>query len=136
MTCCSDESRPPSAKVEEDHKPPEKRQRTDSAPDSLLEEGQIFFIYRPRVGVEEAKSLTDVQRFYLILQPDKGTKKRLIVIGKKKIPAKRERFFGFVEAVSESIEELTGGMGPVERETKTQGTRRTEPARIAGQGIN
>lgn len=114
----------------------EKRQKTDtgSAPKGVLEDGQVYFLYRPRVGMEEVQSLSDVQRFYFVLNPDKTAKKRLIVVGKKRLPAPRERYFGFVEAVSDKVEDLTGEMGPNDYETRTQGQRHTEAARIVGQG--
>ena len=34
-----------------------------------VEEGTIYFLYRPRVGFEEVQSLSDVQRFYLVGAP-------------------------------------------------------------------
>ena len=36
----------------------------------VLERGDIFFFYRPRVGVEQVRSLDDVQRFFVVLRPD------------------------------------------------------------------
>ena len=59
----------------------------------------------------------------------------MIPIGKKKIPAKRERFFGFVLKTADSLESLTEDMGYEQHETKTAGTRSTEAARIAGEGM-
>jgi hypothetical protein len=126
------------AKPEETEQPPAKRQKAegeDNVPKDVVEEGLIYFFYRPRVAIEEAHSLNDVQRFYMVLSPDrKGALKRLIVIAKKKLPANKERFFGFVGAVGKDLEGLTSGLGPQDRETKTQGTRHTEPARVVGKG--
>jgi hypothetical protein len=36
----------------------------------ILEQGDVFFFYRPRVGVEEVRGLDDVQRFFCMLEPD------------------------------------------------------------------
>ena len=36
---------------------------------TTLERGDIFF-YRPRVGIDEVRSLEDVQRFFFVLHPD------------------------------------------------------------------
>ncbi|KAK3015909.1 hypothetical protein RJ639_007645, partial [Escallonia herrerae] len=36
------------------------------------ERGEIFFFYRPKVDKEEAHSLDDVQRFYIVLRPESG----------------------------------------------------------------
>ena len=48
--------------------PEKKKQEVSLADDdtSVVEDGKIFFLYRPRVGFTEAKSLSDVQRFYLV----------------------------------------------------------------------
>jgi hypothetical protein len=35
----------------------------------VLEQGDIFFCYRPKIDVERAGGLADVQRFCLILKP-------------------------------------------------------------------
>ena len=69
-----------------------------------------------------------------VLDPEKTGKKRLIPIGKKKVPALKERFFGFVQAVSDNVEDLTGGMGKESHDTATSGTRTTQAARVAAEG--
>ena len=66
---------------------------------------------RPRVGLEDAQSVSDVQRLYMILAPtarpageaggpaaDVKPKARLIIIAKKVLPdaARHDRFMGFV----------------------------------------
>lgn len=76
----------------------------------VLETGHIYFLYRPNVRTEEVESLDDVQRMFMILKPTEGGgKNRLIVVGKKKLPAvhERNRFWSFVEATADSIGELT-----------------------------
>jgi hypothetical protein len=37
----------------------------------VLEQGDVFFFYRPRVGVEEVRRLDDVQRFFVVLEPER-----------------------------------------------------------------
>ncbi|PRW45162.1 hypothetical protein C2E21_6125 [Chlorella sorokiniana] len=102
----------------------------------ILEQGRVTFL--SKVGMEEVESLQDVQRFFMLLQPASGSggKSRLCVLGKKRLPSARrhERFFGFVEAVADSSEELVQGLGPQQYETKTRGTRHLEAARAVGQG--
>ncbi|CAI0442066.1 unnamed protein product [Linum tenue] len=49
----------------------EKKTRPDS-PVEILERGEIFFFYRPRVNREEAHSLDDVQRLFIVLRPESG----------------------------------------------------------------
>lgn len=43
-----------------------------------------------------------------------------------------QRFFGFIEASGESVEELTKGLGPQEYDTKTRGTRHLAAGRRGG----
>lgn len=38
----------------------------------MQERGEIFFFYRPKIGKEEADSVDDVQRLYLVLRPESG----------------------------------------------------------------
>ncbi|GJP54337.1 hypothetical protein CLOM_g13438 [Closterium sp. NIES-68] len=41
----------------------------ESKPYRVLERGDIFFFYRPKVNREEAHSVDEVQRFYMLLRP-------------------------------------------------------------------
>lgn len=45
---------------------PEPKKQETSSPEEVVEDGKIYFLYRPRVGFKEAKSLSDVQRFFLV----------------------------------------------------------------------
>lgn len=36
----------------------------------ILEQGDIFFFYRPKVDSKEIKSIDDVRRFYMVLCPE------------------------------------------------------------------
>ena len=38
-------------------------------PEGAIERGHIYFFYRPKVQLEEARSFDDVQRFYILLVP-------------------------------------------------------------------
>ncbi|KAJ0084716.1 hypothetical protein Patl1_30294 [Pistacia atlantica] len=40
----------------------------------IQERGEIFFFYRPKVDKQEAHSVNDVQRLYLVLRPESGEK--------------------------------------------------------------
>ncbi|KAK9814066.1 hypothetical protein WJX72_000207 [[Myrmecia] bisecta] len=104
---------------------------------SVIEEGRIYFFYRPRVAVEHPHSVDDIQRFYIIMSPVSRPKAphRLLVVGKKRLPEKHERFIGFVEAAADHMDELTAGLGVKEYDTATRGHRVTPAARIAGGGV-
>jgi len=73
----------------------------------LVEEGRIYFLYRPRVNVDHPTSLNDIQRFFMIMAPTNRPKApfRLHIIGKKRlpIPDKHERFFCFTEATAGKV---------------------------------
>ena len=68
----------------------------------ILEQGDIFFFYRPKVSSNEIKSIDDVRRFYMVLCPEDeqkiidntNTKEkkiyRLFIIGKKSLPEIRK----------------------------------------------
>src|SRR3954453_21123260 len=65
----------------------------------IIEQGDIFFFYRPKVDTEEVKAIEDVQRFYMVTHAEekkenrnnnKKKKKdeiyRLFLIGQKQLP--------------------------------------------------
>ncbi|CAN1306161.1 hypothetical protein LINPERPRIM_LOCUS26728 [Linum perenne] len=45
---------------------------SDSHAVEILERGEIYFFYRPKVNREEAHSPDDVQRLYIVLRPESG----------------------------------------------------------------
>lgn len=63
----------------------------------IVERGDIFFLYRPRVGETDPESLSDVQRFFVVLRPEHAKKVRLLVVGRKRLPDahEHERKLGF-----------------------------------------
>ena len=53
----------------------------------IVEQGDIFFFYRPKVGTEEVSNIGDIQRFYMVTVPEtKDRKYRLFVLGRKQLP--------------------------------------------------
>lgn len=117
----------------------------------MLEKGHIYFFYRPTVGEEEVHGFQEVQRLYIVLVPqghiwhkgestahgEKRTKKRIIVVPKKKLPSTggHERFWAFVEKVSESVDEVHQELDEKDYETKTRGFRFVAGARPCGEGV-
>ena len=52
-----------------------------------LEKGDIYFFYRPKVETEEVHGRAEVQRFYMVLAPERPRRRyRLFVVGRKKLP--------------------------------------------------
>jgi hypothetical protein len=67
------------------------RSSTTSTPQStILEQGDIFFFYRPKVRSEKVDNIEDVRRFFVVLAPESNNLYRLLVIGKKSLPEIRE----------------------------------------------
>jgi hypothetical protein len=103
----------------------------------LLERGDIYFLYRPRVGTDEVRSLKQVERFYILLKPWRTHKYRLIIVGRKRLPDPddHDRFWAFVYRVFHDRNSLSKELGAQEYVTKTRGMRRVGPARPAAEGI-
>lgn len=104
---------------------------------SILEEGDIFFLYRPKVDVEHPGGLDDLQHLYVALRPrGRAANVRLLVIGKKRLPTlgDRDRNWGFVEAVAPAAE-IEAPLREQTYDTKTRGERTQGPARPAGEGV-
>jgi hypothetical protein len=63
---------------------------TPTTQSTILEQGDIFFFYRPKVRSEKVESINDVRRFFVVLAPESKNLYRLLVIGKKSLPEIRE----------------------------------------------
>lgn len=102
----------------------------------VVEKGDIYFFVRPDVDKQEVKGPGDIQRFYIVMNPDDGTKFREIVVGQKKLPGIREnqKYFAFVDHVYKNVEDLREELGGKEYGTKTRGEQKEMPARAAGEG--
>lgn len=104
----------------------------------VLERGNIYFFYRPRVEQVSAQSIEEIQRFFIILSPHGRRRYRLIVVGRKKLPeveSHRDRGWGFVGKVSQRAEDIENDLAAVEYSTRTSGERHLAPARPAGEGV-
>jgi hypothetical protein len=103
----------------------------------VLERGDIFFLYRPRVDEEQPSGLADVQRFYIVLRPESAAKFRLLVVGRKRLPdvGEHERTWGFVSLVTDSAEAVEKELREATYETKTRGERHLPAVRPAGEGV-
>lgn len=102
----------------------------------ILEDGDIYFLYRPRVAEERVESLSDVQRLLVVLHPWSKQPMRLLVVGRKRLPgiARHERFWWFVDAVVRRPEQLREALDRRTYRTKTRGERVRSPARPAAEG--
>jgi hypothetical protein len=93
----------------------------DDRSSRVLETGDVFFYYRPRVRLDEVHGLEDVQRFFVVLEPQRRQLHRRLVVGRKRLPDihSRERVWAFVADIVE---------------TRTRGRRIQPGTRPAGEG--
>ena len=106
----------------------------------VVEQGDMFFFYRPKVGTEEVDSVDDVQRFYMITASDDG-KYRLFVVGQKQLPeivqgksTSEERNWALNVLTTSRPEDIRRELLAAEYETETRGKRRMAAAAPAGEG--
>jgi hypothetical protein len=115
------------------------RRRSQPAPaTTVLERGDIYFAYRPRIGAPAARGFADVQRLYMILSPHGKRAHRLIIIGEKRLPSLTggdRKTWGFVDKVSARAEDIEDELDPRTYQTQTRGERHVAPARPAGEGV-
>ena len=127
-----------------DNEKQKQESQTQTQPE-VLEYGDIYFFYRPKVGSPEVKSIDDVRRFFMVTAPEETTTKsdkektqrqlyRLFVIGKKSLPEIRqsearssERYWARVGGIFERPEELT-------KELLSDEFRKGDLARPVGEG--
>jgi hypothetical protein len=132
------------------HDKNEQQQQESRYEPKILEYGDIYFFYRPKVGSQEVKSIDDVRRFFMVTAPEElitNTKRnddkekkthrrlyRLFVIGKKSLPEIRksearssERYWARVGGIFERPEDLT-------KELLSDEFRKGDAARPVGEG--
>jgi hypothetical protein len=100
----------------------------------ILEQGDVYFFYRPKKGAEEVKGIEDVRRFFMVTAREEGHLYRLFVIGKKSLPEVRktearasERYWARVGGVFKDANELT-------KELLSDEFRKGDAARPVGEG--
>lgn len=114
---------------------PRRTPRPDN--EAIVEEGDIFFAYRPRVNEDEAEGLADVQRFFMMLKPAAKKLVRLAVLGRKRQPKteEHERIWGFIDRIDRMGKAIDAELKEHHYATKTRGEREVPAARPAGEGV-
>jgi len=131
----------------------EKQEEQDTH--NILEKGHIYFYYRPKMNIQEAQTLDDVQMLYLLLCPKfqaaellpslEGSvekKKpvymnRLLTISKKKLPEinERSRYWAFVAVSSKDMNDINDWLAGEKYLTKTRGERELQGSISVGEGV-
>jgi hypothetical protein len=95
---------------------------------SIVEQGNIFFFYKPRKAVRSVHGFSDVGRFYITLKPEDSERLRFIMLGMKRMPSldDAERGWGIVTKV--------GGRGFKSAENAKRAVT-SGKARPAGEGV-
>jgi hypothetical protein len=114
----------------------------------VIEHGDLFFFYRPKIDAKEVKDVEDVQRFYMVTAPEKNGKAisnkqmyRLFLIGQKQMPeivegkaTSKEMNWALNIFTTSNPEDIRKELLPAEYTTETRGTRRVGAAVPAGEG--
>jgi Protein of unknown function (DUF2795) len=114
----------------------------------VIEKGDIFFFYRPKVGTEEVENIRDVQRFYMVTSPEDVKKKnkkkdiyRLFLVGQKQLPeivegksTSEEKNWALNVLTTYNPDDIHNEFLPAEYTTETRGRRRLAAAAPAGEG--
>jgi hypothetical protein len=107
----------------------------------IIEQGDVFFFYRPKVDTEEVEDLKDVQRFYMITAPQDNTRYRLFLIGQKQLPeivegksTSEEKNWALNTLTTSNPKDIQKELMPAEYTTETRGKRRLAAAVPAGEG--
>jgi hypothetical protein len=107
----------------------------------IIEEGDIFFFYRPKVGAEEVEDVKDVQRFYMVISPEDSNKYRLLLVGQKQLPeivegksTSEEKNWALNILTTSSPNNIQKELMPAEYTTETRGKRRLAAATPTGEG--
>jgi hypothetical protein len=122
----------------------QERERVTRTKTSVIERGDIFFFYRPKVDRQEVQDIEDVQRFYMVMSPQSRNKHRIhriFLIGEKQLPeivegapSPEERNWALNIITTSDLEEIGKEFLPAEYETKTRGRRMLSAAVPVGEG--
>lgn len=115
---------------------------TKTLQQEVIERGDIYFFYRPKVlqkGKQQhtAQSVEDIQRFYIILHPQNKNQYRLLIMGRKRLPEPKahEKFWATIDLVTNDHKKLLDALKEHSYQTKTRGERHLPDVRACGEGI-
>ena len=111
--------------------------RKDTSSDTI-EQGDIFFFYRPKIGTEEVQDIKDVQRLYMVTSSmhenehnRNENRYRLFLVGQKQLPeivegksTSNERNWALNILTTSNAEDIHKELLPAEYTTETRGKRR------------
>jgi hypothetical protein len=103
----------------------------------VLERGELFFFYRPRVDTHRVRGFDDIARFYIVLRPRDREVYRRIIVGAKRLPEIEEhgRHWALVERVEHDPGSILEELGSEIYETVSRREREVPGARPAGEAV-
>ena len=102
---------------------------------TIIEEGIIYFFFRPKVGLDQVESFADIQRTYLILKPKSVNVVRILSVPRKKVfDTPSNKFVGIVGDVGEE-NIVADDLGRQTYETAKSGHRVQGAARPFAEGV-
>ncbi|KAI5462025.1 hypothetical protein BGZ63DRAFT_423326 [Mariannaea sp. PMI_226] len=115
---------------------------------SILEAGAILFFIRGRVGIDMPDNIDSISRTYIVLRPiaqlgrslqdyvGSTSTSRVLILPKKRLPRKGERFMVFVNKANESENDIKADLSASpEYATKGSGLHYVPAAKQVGRGI-
>jgi len=104
----------------------------------ILEEGEIFFFYRPRIARETAEGIEDAARFFMVLHPLRKSRYRLILLGKARqttFESGTPQLQASIGKVMSTLDELRAELVEREHWSRVSGMQIRPAALQAAEGI-
>jgi hypothetical protein len=104
----------------------------------IIERGNVYFLYRPKIGKFAPEGPEDIQRFYMVLKPNRKKIFRLMVVAQKKLPSSESdsrKYWGYVERIDRSPQEVKKDFAGRVYATRTAGERGQPSGRPVGEGV-
>ena len=100
---------------------------------NILQKGNIYFFYRPKVQHETAHTIEEVQRFFIVLNPENSSSYIILVVGRKHLP-ESSVYFAFIEKIARDKEGFMNILKEENYTTSSSRDRRLPVARCLGEG--
>lgn len=109
--------------------------KTQSSDVSMLESGNIHFIYHPRILHATVTGLDDVHRFYIVLKPNNKRIFRRLEVVEKQLPNSDQQVWCVIDRVTNSCDQLEEPFNDKRYSSAAHRARGVSVARIAGVGL-